>query len=425
MVGLLIVGAGGREAALEWKLRQSSEAEEVYVAPGNGGTTNNVPIGSTDLEALSQWAAAHRLFTVVGPETPLAEGIVDRFMEKNLEIFGPTGPAAKLEASKAYAKEFMKRHNIPTTDFKVFHDYDEAVDYAKGKDGNIAVKADGLAAGKGVVICSSADDALAALNAFMVSKALGAAGSRVVVEDVLEGDEVSCFYLSDGSHVMRLGDAQDYKRVVDGDRGPNTGGMGSHSPAPILTGDLYDQIDRIAASTVQGMRAEGIPFRGVLYLGLMITEHGPQVLEYNVRLGDPETQAILPRMNASLYPYLKACTDGTLDDLEPISWDSRAAACVVMASQGYPGHFETGKPISGLGAVSRMPDVQVFHAGTRRVDDKVVTNGGRVLGVVAVGPDLPYASKTAYAAVNKICWEGEYHRSDIGNRAVKRPRLTG
>ena len=418
MVDILIVGGGGREAALEWKLAQSPDVSKVFSSPGNGGSANRLPYSVDDFTMLRRFAIENHAFTVVGPETPLVNGIFESFMEIGLDLFGPSKRAAMLESSKIHAKEFMMRHEIPTAKFESFDDYDSAREYAERFEGNVVVKADGLAAGKGVTVCYNVEGALSALKDLMVAKKLGAAGNSIVIEERLVGREVSYFYLSDGSHIKSLSTAQDHKRIFNRDQGPNTGGMGSYSPATKITPELDKAIQRIAKKTVSGMATEGAPFKGILYLGLLINEGRPYVLEYNVRLGDPEAQVVLPRMISDLYPYLRACLEGRISEMEDVEWDPRRAVCIVMASNGYPGNFETGHQISGLENTSRLRDVQVFQAATTRKDGKLVGSGGRVLGVTSLDQHLERSIEKAYAAVRMISWKGEYHRTDIGQRAL-------
>nr|AIF16340.1 phosphoribosylamine--glycine ligase (purD) [uncultured marine thaumarchaeote KM3_73_F02] len=418
MVSIIIVGSGGREAAIEWKLRGSPHVEEIFVSPGNGGSKNNLSYAETDFNQLADFTESKKGFAIVGPEKPLADGIVDVFLERGLKIFGPTQKAAQLEASKVYSKYFMKRHGIPTADFRVFDSYQLADDYIKHKGGNVVIKADGLAAGKGVILCRNVIDASSALKNLMIYTKFGPAGSKVVIEDRLIGTEVSCFYLSDGSHIIPLSTAQDHKRIYDGNRGPNTGGMGSYSPSLFLTDRIQEEIHRIAGKTINGIANEGSPFKGVLYIGLIISDGKPYVLEYNVRLGDPEAQVILPRMKSDLYLYLEACVDGVLEEMDEIEWDDRPAVCVVMSSQGYPGNYETGKVISGIKDTDRIRDIHLFHAGTKRDEAQLTTSAGRVLGVTALDEDLMTTIEKVYAAVRLIKWDGEYHRSDVGMNAV-------
>jgi len=410
---VLVVGSGGREHALAWKIAQSPRLRCLYIAPGNAGTMTvgeNVPVEASDVEGLVQFARANRVdLTVVGPEVPLASGLVDRFDEAGLLAFGPTMAAARLEASKVWSKEFMRRNGIPTAKFRTFDSLDGARDYVTGGSGPIVVKADGLAAGKGVTICQDRDEAWRTLEDLMGHGSLGPAGRRVVVEEVLQGREVSFLAFSDGERVVPMPPVRDHKKAYDGDRGPNTGGMGAYSPLPDWNEALECRLISIMEATIAGMAREGIPFRGVLYGGFIITPQGPFTLEFNVRFGDPETQALLPRLRSDLLDLLEAAARGDLANVCP-EWDERASVCVVAASRGYPGHYERGKPIQGIHGPF-PPGVEVFHAGTA---PGPVTAGGRVLGVTALGNGLDDARERAYAALSKICFEGMFYRRDIG-----------
>jgi phosphoribosylamine--glycine ligase len=419
---VLVVGGGGREHALVWKLRQSPLVKELFCAPGNAGISRLaqcVPISSGDVEGMLGFARDRRVdLTVVGPEEPLVKGIADRFEAEGLAIFGARARAAELEGSKAFAKELMKRHGIPTGEFRVFSNPDEAKQYVRGTGGPIVVKADGLAAGKGVFPCTTTEEALAAVDRIMVTRDFGSAGDCLVVEEFLAGEEASFLAITDGETVVPFPSSQDHKAVGDGDRGPNTGGMGAYSPAPVVTPQLHDQVmERIMIPTVRAMAREGRPFRGILYAGLMISEGVAQVLEYNVRLGDPEAQPLLMRLKGDLVPVLWAAIRGRLQEA-PLAWDPRAAVCVVMASEGYPGPYVKGRPISGLDAAGAMEEVMVFHAGTRESEGRIVTDGGRVLGVTARGEDVATAISRAYGAVDRIHWQGVHFRRDIGRKAL-------
>jgi phosphoribosylamine--glycine ligase len=421
---LLVIGSGGREHALVWKLAQSRRVGEIICAPGNAGIAGAarcVDVAAGDVEALLILARREGVeFTVVGPEVPLTLGIVDRFREAGLRIFGPEAAAAALEGSKSFAKDFMKRHDVPTARHWTFGDPAEAARFLTTATYPLVIKADGLAAGKGVVICDDARTALATVDEIMTRRIFGDAGGTLVVEEFLEGEEVSFLVLSDGIDVVPLASAQDHKRVFDADQGPNTGGMGAYSPAPILTPTLQGEVMRtIIMPVVRGMAAEGHPFRGVLYAGLMITAAGPKVLEFNVRFGDPETQPILMRLAGDLLPLLEASADGSLATVQA-TWRPEHAVCVVMASGGYPGSYRTGIPIDGLDRAGSRADTAVFHAGTSLADGRVVTAGGRVLGVTAIGRDVAEAIDRAYLAVADISFEGEHHRTDIGRRALNR-----
>lgn len=430
-MNVLVIGSGGREHALAWAMARSPQVEQVYVAPGNGGTEwpgsaaaqglqphapcQNVPVPSDDFDALLAFAREHKIdLTVIGPETPLAAGIVDVFQAAQLAVWGPRRAAARLEASKSFAKDFMRRHHIPTADYGVFEDYGAACTFVESFGRTVVVKADGLTAGKGVLVCGSADEAKTALRQVMVEKAFGSAGQRVVVEERLYGREISVLAFSDGKTVIPMPVARDHKRVYDGDQGPNTGGMGAYAPAPDIPLALVDEVCRtILQPAVDGMAAEGTPYVGVLYAGLMITPNGPQVLEFNCRFGDPETQAILPLLATDLYDICQACIAGTLDRLD-ICWRPEACATIVLASSGYPGKYPTGLPIQGLERCAAQPDLIVFCAGTARQGSQLVTAGGRVMAVTALGADLPSALKRAYSGVGLLHFDGVHFRRDIG-----------
>lgn len=419
---VLVIGSGGREHALVWKLQQSKHVGRVFCAPGNGGIPDSVPIDATSFDNLAEFALRNDCFTVVGPEDPLAKGISDIFLSKGLEIYGVSREAAVAESSKIWAKLFMKRHGIPTAGFQIFQDPVSANDYVKKKGTPIVIKADGLAAGKGVVVCHTENEALTAIDEIMVQKRFGSSGERVVIEDLLVGEEASYIVIVDTESraYVPLASSQDHKPIFDGDKGPNTGGMGAYSPAPIITDDLDEKIRRdIVTRFMDGMREANIEFKGTLYLGLMICDGQPQVLEFNVRFGDPELQPIAVRIVSDLFEYLKACADGRLAETEEIKWSDKAAVCVVMASSGYPGQYQKGKTITGLDEKTKAKDVVVFHAGTAKKGPKIVTNGGRVLGVTALGDTIPQAIEEAYRAVSVIHWDGEYHRTDIGRKALR------
>ncbi len=419
MPNVLIVGSGGREHALGWKLSKSPKVSRTYFAPGNGGTAENLPISAKDLDVLAEFAKKNDCFTVVGPEEPLSRGIVDLFQHNGLEIFGPTRDAAVLEISKVWAKNFMKKHNIRTADFQVFDDAEKAKDYVLRANKKLVVKADGLAAGKGVIVCDSNQEALGAIERIMVTKEFGDAGRNIVVEERLEGEEASFIAMTDGRTVIPLASSQDHKRIYDDDKGPNTGGMGAYSPTPLIDAKLNEVIVRdVMQKTVDGMRSEGREFRGFLYAGLMIRNGQPSALEFNVRMGDPECQPIVARLESDLFDYMKACVAGSLGELEPLRWSPKTAVCVVMASKGYPDSYETGKVISGFESI-RGDSVLVFHAGTARKDGRIVTSGGRVLGITALGNGIEDAIRNAYEAVGKIGWDGAYYRKDIGRKALK------
>ena len=418
---VLIVGGGGREHALAWKIGQSPKVEKIFCAPGNAGTAEvakNVDIPADQVARLLKFAQENKIgLTVVGPEQPLVLGIVDKFQEKGLRVFGPSALAAELEGSKVFCKDLMKKHGIPTGEYRVFETPESAQDYVKARKEKLVVKADGLAAGKGVIICNDGQSAAKAIQTIMQDKAFGEAGNRIVVEEFLEGQEVSLLAFTDGEIVLPLDAAQDHKAALDGDLGPNTGGMGAYSPAPIFTEALKQEVMlTIMLPTIEAMKMEGRDYTGIIYAGLMLTEGGPKVLEFNVRFGDPETQPLLMRMQNDIIPLFEACIDGSLDQQE-VEWKPESAVCVVMAAEGYPGSYEKGKVIHGLQSAGKHSDVQVFHAGTKCSDGDVVTNGGRVLGVTALGDDFAKAIANAYNAVEQISWDGVHYRNDIGRRA--------
>ncbi|MDW7710271.1 MAG: phosphoribosylamine--glycine ligase [Deferrisomatales bacterium] len=421
---VLVVGGGGREHALVWKIAQSPKVSRVYAAPGNAGTeglAHNVALDAENVEGLAAFAEAEGIgLTVVGPEGPLVLGLTDRFRERGLRVFGPSRAAARLEGSKAFAKAKMARFGVPTGEYREFTEPGEARAYIREKGAPLVVKADGLAAGKGVIVARTVEEALEGVESMMVERAFGEAGRTVVVEEFLEGEEASFLAYCDGKTVLPMASSQDHKPVFDGDRGPNTGGMGAYSPAPVLSPDLFQAaVDTVVRPMVEGMAAEGTPYVGVLYAGLMIRDGGLKVLEFNCRFGDPECQPIVMRMKGDLVPVLEACIDGRLEHVE-LEWDHRAAVCVVMASQGYPGSYPKGVEIRGLEEAGRDPDIVVFHAGTRRSDGKVVTAGGRVLGVTALGDGVDQALRRAYDAVGAISWPGAHYRTDIGRKALER-----
>jgi phosphoribosylamine--glycine ligase len=425
-VKVLIIGSGGREHALAWKIAQSPKVSEVLCAPGNAGTaaeakTRNVPIAVTDSAALIDLARRERVsLTLVGPEIPLVAGIVDRFEAAGLKCFGPRAAGAQLEGSKAFTKDFLLRHRIPTAAYETFTDYTAACAYARTRTPPIVIKADGLAAGKGVIIAPTVAEAAAALDRVLRQQQFGAAGAKVVIEDFLAGEEASFIAVVDGTRVVPLASSQDHKTRDDGDRGPNTGGMGAYSPAPVVTDAVHERVMReIMLPTVLGLAADGIYYRGFLYAGLMIDAAGhPRVIEFNCRLGDPETQPIVFRLRSDLVDVCLSTFDGTLGDT-PLDWDPRATIGVVIASRGYPDAYDKGKPISGLDAATGR-DVKVFHAGTRLDGRTVVTDGGRVLCVVGAGNSVRAARDAAYAAVRKVGWDGAFYRTDIGYRAIAR-----
>jgi len=425
---VLVIGGGGREHALAWKVARSPRVERVYVAPGNAGTARepgveNVPLGAEGAAGLREWARAQRIdLTLVGPEAPLVAGLADRFREAGLRVFGPSGEAARLEGSKAFCKDFLARHGVPTADYRVFTEPAAARRHIEERGAPLVVKADGLAAGKGVVVARSVESATRAASDMLAGGAFGAAGRRVVIEDCLEGEEASFICLVDGARALPLASSQDHKRRDDGDRGPNTGGMGAYSPAPVVTPELQARILReVIEPTVRGMAAEGRPYTGVLYAGLMIGPDGtPRVLEYNCRFGDPEAQPLLMRLRSDLVSLCEAALDGALDACA-VEWDARAALGVVMAAAGYPAGYRKGEVIQGLERAV-APDAKVFHAGTAERDGAVVTAGGRVLCACALGERVADARAAAYRLVERITWEGAFYRRDIGHRAIDRER---
>jgi phosphoribosylamine--glycine ligase len=424
-MNVLIVGNGGREHALAWKVAQSPRVERVFVAPGNAGTATeaeNVDIPATDFPKLIRFAKENQIgLTVVGPEAPLTAGIVDAFVAAKLRVFGPTKAAAELEGSKVFCKNLLRHADVPTADYRVFRTADRAVTFLKEReDVPVVVKADGLAAGKGVMVCSGRAEALEAVDRIGRAKEFGDAGNQIVIEERLDGEEASVLAISDGQTIVTLPPAQDHKRAGDGDTGPNTGGMGAYCPAPLLDdAALRWTEEHVLVPTIHAMKRARRPFRGVLYAGLMLTNQGPKVLEYNVRFGDPECQPILMRLKSDLVEVFEATIDGRLDRLEPLEWDPRPAVCVVMASEGYPGKYQTGRPIRGLEEAAKVPEVKVFHAGTATASGQVVTNGGRVLGVTALGNTISAAKLQAYTAVKAIRWDGAWCRKDISDKALR------
>jgi phosphoribosylamine--glycine ligase len=415
---VLVTGSGGREHALAWKLSQSPEIEKIYAAPGNSGTAHlgeNVAIAAEDVEKLVEFAKTNRIdFTIVGPDDALAAGVVDAFQKAGLKIFGPPAAAARLESSKAFAKEFMRRHGIPTADYREFTDCAEALDFCRSAKYPLVVKADGLALGKGVIIAQNLGEAEGAVRMCLEDGAFGAAGKRIVVEEFLEGVECSIHALVDGSSYLLLPDCRDHKKAFDGNLGPNTGGMGTISPSGSVDEALRARICReVLDPFLAGIQKDGIAFRGMLFPGLMLTAEGPKVLEFNCRWGDPETQVLVRRLSSDLMPLLEATADGTLSEVRP-EWDARAAVCVILASGGYPGSYEKGQVISGLDAAGELEGVKVFHAGAKAVDGQIVTNGGRVLGVTALGADLDEARRQGYLAADRIFFDGIQRRNDIG-----------
>ncbi len=424
-MNVLVVGRGGREHALVWKLAQSPRVERVYCAPGNAGTAQdgvNVPIEANDFDRLVKWAKKEEIaLTVVGPEEPLALGIVDFFQKAGLRIFGPSKEAAQLEASKVFAKQLMRHADVPTADFRVCDHPDPARHYIETREYPVVVKADGLAGGKGVIVCSTTEEAMTAIDRIMVKEEFGLpAGRQVVIEKRLEGQELSILALVSGRAILPLQPTQDYKPAFDNDTGPNTGGMGAYCPAPLGTPE--GEIERtILVPTVHALKRSRRPFRGVLYAGLMITNQGPRVLEFNCRFGDPETQPLLMRLRTDLLDLLEAVVDGKLEDFpeSKLEWDPRPGVCVVMASQGYPGSYAKGKVITGLEEAAAIPGVKIFHAGTKLENGTIITDGGRALGVTALGDTLADAKRTAYEAVAKISFPGAFYRNDIADKAIR------
>jgi phosphoribosylamine--glycine ligase len=422
---VLIIGGGGREHALAWKIAQDTPGAEVFCAPGNAGTAacaTNVPLSAEDVDGLTAWARANAPdLTIVGPEAPLCAGLVDRLDAEGLTAFGPRKDAARLEGSKSFAKDVMELAGVPTAASRTFSEADKARAYVRERGAPIVVKADGLAAGKGVMVCQTVAEAEDAVAEVLENRAFGDAGANVLIEDFLTGEEASILALVDGKNIALLASSQDHKPVFDGDAGPNTGGMGAYSPAPVVEESLWPVIrEQVFERTVRELRRRGITFKGVMYAGLMMTDQGPKVLEFNTRFGDPECQAILPRWDGDLVPVLQACADGRLSQ-DMIRWKPDACVCVVMASGGYPGRYEKGKVISGLDKANAMGNVQVFHAGTALDEEgRTLTSGGRVLGVTALGGDLAGAIDRAYKAVSEIRFDGAHARKDIGAKALER-----
>lgn len=438
---VLVIGSGGREHALVWKIAQSKLADKIFCAPGNGGIADLaecIDIKTEDTPAVIDFVRREKIdFTMVGPEVPLSLGVVDEFKKYKLKIFGPEKKAAQLEASKVFAKQMMAKYKVPTADFKIFSDAEEAKKYVEKIGSPCVVKADGLAAGKGVIIAKSVEQAKEAITSMMEDKIFGSAGNKLIIEECLEGQEASILVMTDSKQVIPLVSSQDHKRVFDDDQGPNTGGMGAYSPAPLVTNEIFKEIlDKVIYRIIDGLAKEGIDYRGVLYAGIMLSKDGPKVLEFNVRFGDPETQAILPRLNSDLLEVILATVDGKLTKFKKfggLSWDNRACVCVVCASGGYPGEYEKDKEIFGLDEAEKIKDVMVFHSGTLRLRPsassglrsgqatnkmKYITNGGRVLGVTGLGNTIKEAVEKTYQAVDKIDFEGIHYRKDIGRKAL-------
>lgn len=427
-MNVLIIGNGGREHALAWKIAQSPRADRVFVAPGNAGTAGdaeNVDLPASDFAKLIKFAQENKVgLTVVGPEAPLTAGLADAFSDAKLRVFGPGKAAAELEGSKVFCKNLLRHADVPTADYRVFRSAERAVTFLREReDVPVVVKADGLAAGKGVMVCSGRNEALDAVDRIGRAKEFGAAGDQIVIEERLDGQEASVLAISDGQTIVTLPPCQDHKRAFDGDTGPNTGGMGAYCPTPALDDAALRWVEEhVLVPTVHAMKRARRPFRGVLYAGLMLTNQGPKVLEYNVRFGDPECQPLLMRLKSDVLDLLEATVDGRLDSIEPLVWDPRPAVCVVMASEGYPGKYQTGRPIRGLEQAAKVPNVKVFHAGTATAAGQVITNGGRVLGVTALGSNVAAAKLQAYTAVKAIRWDGAWCRKDISDRAIAAAR---
>lgn len=419
-MNILVIGSGGREHALYWKLSESPQTEQIYAIPGNPGMGASAAIALDDHAAILRFVKEHEIgLVVVGPEVPLMNGLVDELEAAGIRAFGPHANAAEIEGSKSFAKDLMKKYGIPTARYEVFTAAEPARAYIRQEGAPIVVKADGLAAGKGVIVAMTEQEALDAVDAIMEDHSFGDAGARVVIEEFMEGEEASLLAFTDGTTIRPMISAQDHKRAYDGDRGPNTGGMGTYAPAPVMTPEMTERaVEEILKPTIAAMAMEGRVYRGCLYLGLMVTADGPKVVEFNARFGDPETQVVLPLLDSDLVAIMCACADGTLADV-PIRWKEGAAVCVVLASGGYPGHYDKGQEIHGLADAEAMGAL-VFHAGTAMKDGKLVTNGGRVLGVVGRGADISSAVDAAYAAAAKISFKDAYYRKDIAHRALER-----
>ena len=419
-MNILVIGSGGREHALYWKLSESPQTEQIYAIPGNPGMGASAAIALDDHAAILRFVKEHEIgLVVVGPEVPLMNGLVDELEAAGIRTFGPRANAAEIEGSKSFAKDLMKKYGIPTARYEVFTAAEPARAYIRQEGAPIVVKADGLAAGKGVIVAMTEQEALDAVDAIMEDHSFGDAGARVVIEEFMEGEEASLLAFTDGTTIRPMISAQDHKRAYDGDRGPNTGGMGTYAPAPVMTPEMTERaVEEILKPTIAAMAKEGRVYRGCLYLGLMVTADGPKVVEFNARFGDPETQVVLPLLDSDLVAIMCACADGTLADV-PIRWKDGAAVCVVLASGGYPGHYDKGQEIHGLADAEAMGAL-VFHAGTAMKDGKLVTNGGRVLGVVGRGADISSAVDAAYAAATKISFKDAYYRKDIAHRALER-----
>ena len=421
---ILVVGSGGREHALVWKIAQSKLCDKIFCAPGNGGIAQIaecVDIKSDNIPALLEFARKEKIdLTVIGPEVVLADGVVDIFCENKLRVFGPNKAAAQLEASKVFSKELMAKYKVPTAAFKIFDHPEEAKKYIEKIGAPCVVKADGLAAGKGVVVAKTVDEAKQAVVLMMQDKIFGEAGNKIIVEECLQGIEASILVITDSKEVVALASVQDHKRIFDNDAGPNTGGMGAYSPASVVTPELFKEIlDKIVYRIIDGLAKEGIVYRGVLYAGVMLTKDGPRNLEFNVRFGDPETQVLLPRLKSDLLEIMLATSEGKLSRIKSLAWLDQACVCVVCAAAGYPGNYTKDKEISGLKQVAKLDDVVVFHAGTKKLGNKILSSGGRVLGVTGLGTTIKDAINKTYTAVNKINFEGMHFRKDIGKQAIK------
>jgi phosphoribosylamine--glycine ligase len=426
---ILVVGSGGREHALVWALRRSRQVKEIHIAPGNGGTSElavNAPIPVDNIPAMTDYAQQeHFDLVVIGPEIPLSLGLSDALQARGLRVFGPTALAARLESSKAFSKDFMRANGIPTADYRIFARYEPARRYLDEHPAPIVVKADGLAAGKGVIVCQSDAEARDALDQIMVKRAFGSAGDQVIIEECVSGQEVSVLAFVDGHIAVPMVLAQDHKAVYDSDRGPNTGGMGCYAPAPVLDKEMLARVqEQVLGPAVEGIRRLGTPYVGVLYAGLMVSGDQFWTLEFNCRFGDPEAQVILPLLKSDLFEVMAACMAGRLNEIE-LKWADQSCVCVVMASGGYPGHYARGREISGLAEAAKLPDTVVFHAGTKREHDRVLTDGGRVLGITAWADDLKQAIAQAYQAVECIHWQDAMYRHDIGAKGLRGAKGTG
>ncbi|MFA6257451.1 MAG: phosphoribosylamine--glycine ligase [Candidatus Paceibacterota bacterium] len=423
MQKILIIGAGGREHAIGWKVAQSRNAGQIFFAPGNGGTSNigiNVDLKATDISGLLEFAKKEKIdLTLALPDDPLALGIVDEFKKNNLRIFGPTKQASKIEWSKAFSKDFMHRHNLPTAKFEIFDNFEKAKEYVSKQSLPIVIKASGLALGKGVIICQNLEEANEALENMFIKKVFGDAGNEVVVEEFLIGPEISIHAFSDEKNYKMFPTSQDHKKIGENDTGLNTGGMGTIAPLPFVTNELLEKIEKdIVVPTVHSMEKDGNPFLGVIYPGLILTKDGPKILEYNARFGDPETQTYMRLLDTDILDIFNSCIDGKLDQIE-INWSKKSACTIVLASGGYPENYDKGKIISGISEAEMQPDIVVFHAGTKIKNDELVTSGGRVLGITATGDTLEEALAKAYKAIEKISFEGMQYRKDIGQGALK------